>query len=74
MARIPRVLHYVFRNGEGDFAGANPGALSITFVSRSAIAHIVPERVLFHCEFEPTGPWWELSRGLVTLVQGFGTG
>jgi len=34
---------------------------------KSAIEQIRPHNVLVHCEYEPTGPWWELTRPLVTL-------
>src|SRR4029077_6677138 len=28
---------------------------------------IRPTEILFHCEHEPTGPWWEVSRPMVTV-------
>jgi SAM-dependent methyltransferase len=51
-----------------DFGG-KPWNLVHYVCLKSAIAHIRPERVFFYYEHEPTGPWWALSRDLVTLVQ-----
>ena len=67
MSRIPRVLHYTFGMA-ADFGG-KPWSLVHHVCLKSAIAHIRPERVFFYYEHEPTGPWWALSRDLVTLVQ-----
>jgi hypothetical protein len=36
---------------------------------KSAVQRLEPESVFFYCEYEPTGPWWDLSRRLVTLVK-----
>jgi hypothetical protein len=51
-----------------DFGG-QPWSLVHYVCLKSAIAHIRPEQVYFYCEHEPTGPWWALTRDLVTLVQ-----
>lgn len=62
---IPKVLHYCF--GMSSDEGAKPWSLVHYVCLRSAIERIKPTDVLFYFEKEPTGPWWELSRGLVTL-------
>jgi hypothetical protein len=64
MNRIPKILHYVF-GMDYDFGG-KPWSLVHHVCLRSAIERIKPERVLFHYEYEPKGPWWSLSRELVT--------
>jgi hypothetical protein len=66
-SRIPRVLHYVF--GMAPDFGGKPWSLVHYVCLKSAITHIRPERVFFHYEYEPAGPWWDLSRDLVTLVK-----
>jgi hypothetical protein len=67
MSRIPRILHYTFGMA-ADFGG-KPWSLVHHVCLKSAIAHIRPEQVYFYHEYEPTGPWWTLTRDLVTLVQ-----
>jgi hypothetical protein len=67
MSRIPRVLHYTFGMA-ADFGG-KPWSLVHHVCLMSAIAHIRPEKVFFYYEYEPTGPWWDLSRDHVTRVQ-----
>ncbi len=51
-----------------DFGG-KPWSLVHHVCLKSAIERIVPEQVFFYFEFEPSGPWWDLSRPLVTLVK-----
>jgi hypothetical protein len=36
---------------------------------RSAVERIRPEKVFFYYEYEPTGPWWKLTKPLVTPVR-----
>ncbi|HEX4637314.1 MAG TPA: glycosyltransferase [Rhizomicrobium sp.] len=67
MTRIPKILHYTFGMAR-DFGG-KPWSLVHHVCLKSAVERIRPDRVLFHCQFEPTGPWWELSREFVTLSQ-----
>jgi SAM-dependent methyltransferase len=66
-SRIPRVLHYVF--GMAPDFGGKPWSLIHYVCLKSAITHIRPERVFLYYEYEPVGPWWELSRDLVTPVK-----
>ena len=66
--RIPRVLHYVWFGMASEFGG-KPWSLVHYVCLKSAITHIRPERVFFHYDYEPAGPWWELTRDLVTLVK-----
>jgi len=65
MSRIPKILHYTFGMAR-DFGG-KPWSLIHHVCLKSAVERIRPDRVYFHCQFEPTGPWWEQSRDLVTL-------
>jgi len=66
MSRIPKILHYVFGMAR-DF-GRKPWSLVHHVCLKSAIERLRPDQVFFYYEFEPTGPWWELSRKLVTSV------
>lgn len=49
-----------------DFGG-KPWSLVHYACLRSAVERIRPRDVFFYCEYEPTGPWWELSRPMVTV-------
>lgn len=62
---IPKVLHYIF--GMSPSAGGKPWSLIHYVCLRSAIERIRPTNVFFYCEHEPTGPWWELTRGIVDV-------
>lgn len=66
MSRIPNIVHYIFGMAK-DFGG-KPWSLMHYVCLKSAIEQIKPDEVFFHYEHEPSGPWWELSRKLVTLV------
>lgn len=65
MTRIPKILHYTFGMAR-DFGG-KPWSLVHHVCLKSAVERIKPEKVYFHCQFEPSGPWWDLSRDLVTV-------
>ena len=65
MSRIPKILHYVFGMAE-DFGG-KPWSLMHYVCLRSAVEHIKPDQVLFYCQYEPSGPWWDLTHPLVEL-------
>jgi len=67
VSRIPKVLHYVFGMAR-DFGG-KPWSLVHHVCVKSAVERIAPKRTYLYYEFEPTGPWWELSRELVTPVE-----
>jgi hypothetical protein len=62
---IPKILHYCF--GMSPDFGGKPWSLIHHACLTSAVVNIKPTRVFFHCEHEPTGPWWELTRPLVTV-------
>jgi hypothetical protein len=62
---IPKTLHYVF--GMASDAGGKPWSLVHYACLKSAVERIRPEDVYFYCEYEPKGPWWELTRKLVDL-------
>jgi len=67
---IPKTLHYVF--GMASDSGGKPWSLVHYACVKSAIERIKPKDVLFYCEYEPRGPWWELTRSMVDLhkIQG----
>ena len=62
---IPKILHYCF--GMSSDGGGKPWSLVHHVCLKSAIERIGPTEVFFYCATEPSGPWWELSRGLVNL-------
>lgn len=62
---IPKTLHYVF--GMAPDAGGKPWSLVHYACLKSAVERIRPTDVHFYCEYEPKGPWWELTRKLVDL-------
>jgi hypothetical protein len=64
---IPKVLHYC--HGFADDGADRPWALMNYVCVMSAISHIRPEQVMFHCANVPAGPWWEITRPHVTLNQ-----
>ncbi len=62
---IPRTLHYCF--GLSPDFGGKPWSLVHYVCLKSAVERIKPTEVFFYCEYEPSGPWWELTRPMVTL-------
>jgi hypothetical protein len=67
MSRVPKTLHYIF--GMASDFGGKPWSLVHHVCLKSAVERIAPQNTLFHYEHEPKGPWWELSRELVTPVR-----
>jgi hypothetical protein len=67
MSRVPKILHYIF--GMASDFGGKPWSLVHHVCLKSAVERITPEQTFFYYEFEPSGPWWELSRALVTPVK-----
>ena len=63
---IPKVLHYCFGMTR-DFGG-KPWSLVHYACLRSAVERLRPEKVFLYFEYEPTGPWWNLTREMVTPV------
>ena len=64
---IPKVLHYCF--GMAPDFGGKPWSLIHYVGVASAIRHIKPKAAYFYYEYEPSGPWWELTKPLVTPVK-----
>ncbi len=64
---IPKILHYCF--GMAPDFGGKPWSLIHYVGVRSAIRHIKPNEVRFYYEYEPTGPWWELTKPIVTPIK-----
>src|SRR5580698_8447412 len=63
---IPKILHYTFGMAR-DFGG-KPWSLMHHVCLKSAVERIKPDVTYFYCQYEPSGPWWELSRPLVMVV------
>jgi len=49
-----------------DFGG-KPWSLVHHACLRSAVERLRPTHTFFYCEYEPTGPWWQLTRPMVTV-------
>jgi Glycosyltransferase sugar-binding region containing DXD motif len=67
MSRVPKILHYTF--GMASDFGGKPWSLVHYACLKSAVERITPDQVFLYYEFEPSGPWWELSRELITPVR-----
>jgi hypothetical protein len=65
--RIPKIVHYCF--GLSSNFGYKPWSLVHYVCVRSAINKIRPEKAYLYYEYEPSGPWWELTKPLVELVK-----
>jgi hypothetical protein len=64
---IPNILHYCF--GMAPDFGGKPWSLVHHVCVKSALERIKPSECFFYFEHEPSGPWWELSREMLTLVK-----
>jgi Glycosyltransferase sugar-binding region containing DXD motif len=64
---IPNILHYCF--GMSPDFGGKPWSLIHYVCVRSALERIKPTACFFYYEHEPAGPWWEISREMLTLVK-----
>lgn len=64
---IPKILHFCF-GLTPDFGGKPWGLVHYACV-RSAVERIKPDQTFFYCEFEPEGPWWNLTKDLVRIVK-----
>jgi hypothetical protein len=62
---IPKIVHLCF--GMSPDFGGKPWSLVHHVCLTSVIKQIKPSDVIFHCTYEPDGPWWELSRSLITV-------
>ena len=67
MTRIPKVLHYCF--GMAPDFGGKPWSLIHYVGVASAVRHIEPDAVYFYYEYEPSGPWWDLTKPLITPLK-----
>ena len=65
MGQIPKVIHYLY--GLSPDFGGKPWGLAHHVCAMSALERIRPDGILFHCEHEPEGPWWELTRRHVSV-------
>jgi hypothetical protein len=62
---IPKILHFCWLTP--DTGARRPWSLSHYACVRSAVERIRPDQALFHCDAEPPGPWWALTRPFVTI-------
>ncbi|BEI86792.1 hypothetical protein CcaverHIS002_0701380 [Cutaneotrichosporon cavernicola] len=68
--RVPNVVHYVYglkpvRNGEQ----VPPLPYYAYLGMRSALVNLKPDKIYFHYQNEPTGPWWDLIKPHLTLIK-----
>jgi hypothetical protein len=64
---IPKILHYCF--GFSPNFGGKPLSLIHYVCIRSAVERLQPKAAYLYYEFEPTGPWWDKVRELVTPIK-----
>jgi|SRR5579872_4710175 len=64
---IPKILHFCF--GMTPDFGGKPWSLLHHVCVKSAVERITPSQALFYYQYEPTGPWWALTRELLTLTK-----
>jgi hypothetical protein len=62
---IPKILHFCF--GLSPDFGGKPWSLIHHACVLSAVERIRPERAILHCQHEPAGPWWRLTRPFLTV-------
>ena len=62
---IPRIVHLCF-GLTPDFGGKPWGLVHYACV-RSILERVAPETIFLHYAYEPKGPWWSLTRPLVSL-------
>src|SRR5882757_1288741 len=62
---IPNIIHFVFTNSPR--LGGKPFSLTHYVAIKSAYAVNKPHKIYLHCEYEPSGEWWELIKPLVTI-------
>lgn len=64
---IPKVIHFIFGLKE-DFGG-KPFALPHYIAVKSAHDCNPDYKIKFHCQYLPSGEWWEQAKELVEIVQ-----
>lgn len=62
---VPNVLHFIF--GLSENFGGKPFSFSHYMAIRSAIIVNKPDDVIFHYQYEPSGEYWDMIRGQMTL-------
>lgn len=62
---IPNIVHFVFTNSPR--LGGKPFSLTHYIAIRSAKAVNKPDKIYVHCEYEPSGEWWDLIKPFVTI-------
>ena len=62
---IPKIIHFCF--GLTPNFGGKPWSLFHHACVKSAVERIKPAKTFFYCEYEPKGPWWRLTREMVTI-------
>jgi hypothetical protein len=64
---IPKILHFCY-GLTPDFGGQPFGLVHYACI-RSAVERIKPDQAFLYCEFEPKGPWWDLTKDIVQVVK-----
>src|SRR5271170_2457891 len=65
MSSIPKRIHFCFGLSP-DFAGMPWGLVHYACV-RSAVLRIKPQQASLYYEYEPSGPWWDLTKSLIDV-------
>jgi hypothetical protein len=64
---IPKVIHLCF--GMTPDFGGKPWSLVHYACVRSMAERLRPDAIRLYCAYEPSGPWWELTRSLVSVIR-----
>lgn len=58
---IPNIVHYVYglKPPSGGYQRGPEFPYFAYIGMRSAMTVLKPEKIMFHCQYEPTGYWWE---------------
>lgn len=65
MSGIPKRLHFCF-GFSPDFSGKPWGLMHFACV-KSAVLRIKPQYASLYYEYEPSGPWWDLTKSLIDI-------
>ncbi|TXT08601.1 hypothetical protein VHUM_02729 [Vanrija humicola] len=67
--RVPNAVHYVFGLKEPKNGKTEELPYYAYLAIRSALLNLKPEKIYFHYKHLPRGPWWDLIKPHLTLVE-----
>ncbi|KAL7421236.1 hypothetical protein Q5752_004121 [Cryptotrichosporon argae] len=66
---VPNAVHYVYGLKPVELGKGEPLPYYAYLAMRSALLNLQPEKIYFHYQHLPTGPWWRLIEPHLTLVR-----